>query len=312
MNTMTRNSKFWLLVSAVIGLGSLVGCISDDSDPAEDDDGGTGGTTGGSGGSSSGTSGTGGTSGTSSTGGSGGGSTTVCAAPITVPAASPGIADFEYDGPALADDALGMWSFALGGDTSTGVFAGPFGYGDDGVNAMTGQPTPETFALVDGNDSVYGLSISDTMADEYGGGMGLWISECLDATGFSGISFWVRGNAPTGMAKLTLLMRETTAEVGSSSTDKIGTCPGTDDQAEMSTCTHPTFTFPVTDTWTEVRAAWSAFAPGSSVGTPVVPDGRNIWQIQYDIGLEWLPDDAGVYQPTPSAYELTVDDLTFY
>ena len=161
--------------------------------------------------------------------------------------------------------------------------------------------------MVAGNDSTYALSISDALAEEYGGGMGLWISECLDVTAFSGISFWVRGNAPTGDAKVSILMEETTSSTPTTADDKIGTCTGTDD-----TCIHPSFTFPVTDTWTQVEVAWSALTPGDAAGTPVVADGSDVWQIQFDVGLVWEPDEMDVYHPTPAEYELVIDDLTFY
>jgi hypothetical protein len=216
-----------------------------------------------------------------------------------IPASAPGIADFEgYDG--AAD--LSEWSFALGGDSSTGVYAGPFGYGD---YAADNDTLPETFDAVDGNDgSAYALRIADTDSDRFGGGMGLWLSDCVDASAFSGISFWVRGSAPTGQAKLSLLMEETTwAE-----SDAVGTC----EAATEEVCVQPTYEFDVSDTWTEVRIPWSEFTAGDNGKTSVVPDGHNIWQIQFDVGLEWLPDATGAYVPTPAAYEFVVDDLTFF
>jgi hypothetical protein len=283
MNTTHRRIfRLWITGFAALGFGSQVGCISDDSSPPAE----TGGTGG---------SGTGGTSGTSGTGG--GPSGTVCAAPLMVDAATPAIANFDdYDG--MAD--LTLWSFPLGADPASGIFAGTFGYGDetDGF--------PEVFEMAEGRDSTYALSISDTLADAYGGGMGLWISECLDATAFSGLSFWVRGTSPTGTAKLTLLMQETTSSMPATGTS-IGTCTGTD-----TTCVHPIYNFPVTDTWTEVRVAWAAVTPGNANGTRVVADGHNIWQIQFDVGLVWAPNEAGAYVPTPAPYDFAVDDMTFY
>jgi hypothetical protein len=134
--------------------------------------------------------------------------------------------------------------------------------------------------------------------------MGLWISQCLDASAFDGISFWVRGNGPKGDATLKVLMEETTPQADG---DKVGTCAGTSDE-----CIHPVFTFPVTDEWTELQAAWGDFVNGDANGTTVVPDGGNIWQLQFDIGLEWVEDDSGEYQPVASEYELVVDEMTFY
>ena len=305
--TFKRISRLWMAGFALLGLGTLGSCLSDESDPGADTGGtggtpGTGGSSAGTGGAAAGTGGsTAGTGGaTAGSGGTGGGSPTgtVCAAPIVLAATTPAIADFDdYDG--SAD--LSVWSFALGGNSATGVFAGTFVYGD--------EPTgfPETFAMVAGSDSTYALSISDTLAEEYGGGLGLWISECLDATAFSGISFWVRGNGPTATAKLSLLMEETTSATATTPDDSIGTCMGTD-----MTCVHPSFTFPVTDTWTQIEVPWSSVMPGNAAGTTVVADGSNIWQIQFDIGLVWTTDTAGVSHPTPAPYEFVVDNLTFY
>lgn len=303
MNGSNGISRLWVLGFALLGAAAVAGCISDDSDPDEgDDDATTGGSSGSGGGGTGGS--TGGSSGTTggSSGTGGGAVGTACEAPITLASSTPGIADFDdYSG--NAD--LTMWSFPLGGETSTGVLAGTFVYGDetDGY--------PETFEMVDGDDSTYALSISDTLAEEYGGGLGLWMSACLNATAFSGISFWVRGNAPEGKAKMSILMQETTPSVPAKTGDKIGTCAGIG-TGDAPTCVHPNFSFPVTDTWTEIQVPWASFTGGMAAGTPVSANGRNIWQIQYDIGLVWVADEAGVYAPTAAPYELVVDGITFY
>jgi hypothetical protein len=138
--------------------------------------------------------------------------------------------------------------------------------------------------------------------------MGLWISECLNATKLSGISFWARGNSPDkGKAKISLNMKETTPAVASKPEYKTGTCTGTD-----TTCIHPNYMFDVTTTWTEVKIPWASFNPGDAAGTQVVPDGRNIVQIQFDVGLTWVQDASGTAVPVAAPYELAVDTLTFY
>lgn len=280
---------------ALLAFGQLSACVTDDVDPdpeSEDSSGGASGSSGAndpdpeSGGQPD------GTAGTPSTG------ATKCASPIALDSSTPGIADFEgYDGEAD----LSTWSFALGGDSATGVFAGPFGYGDDHVDPNTQQEMPELFEMVEGNDSTYALSISDTMSEQYGGGMGIWLSECLNASAFTGISFSARGSAPTGEATLSVMMEQTTMVADE------GTCTGTDDD-----CAPPKFAFAVTDDWTEIQAPFSDFEAGTAEDTLVPADGSNIWQIQFDVGLEWLPDDTGEYMPTAGEYELVIDDLTFY
>jgi len=311
-----RSFRFWVLGLAFIGTGTLAGCLSDDSpDSGDAGEAGTSGTSGatggtGTGGTGAGTGGTAGTAGTTGGAGPSGGTGgtgapgTACESPIVLTSDQAAITDFEaYDGTDLA-----TWFFPLGGDTTTGILAGTFGYGDDHPDANNGE-LPETFEMIAGNDSTYALGIADSLAEDFGGGMGLWISECLDATAFSGLSFWVRGNAPTGDAKISIMMQETTSSMPETSDSKVGTCAGTTEQ-----CIHPVHTFPVTDTWTEVRAAWSTFIGGNANETPVSADGRNIWQIQLDIGLVWVDDGTGTdtYVPTPGEYELVIDDVAFY
>ena len=302
-NSLTHVSKQLALSAALVVLVGSVGACLTDKDKDDEGSAGSGGSGQSAAGSSQTAAGTTSSAGKTATAGSGsGGSTsatgTACASSIVLAAAKPGIATFDdyEDGAALS-----TWSFALGSDSSTGVFAGPFGYGD----RESGKP--ETFAMIEGYDSTYALSISDTMALEYGGGMGIWLSSCLDVKAFSGVSFWVRGNAPTGTTKFTLLMEESTAVTPAMPTSKVGTCPGTDKE-----CIHPTYDAPVTDTWTEIKIPWAEFKPGSANGEPVIPDGHNVWQLQFDVGLSWEPDAACVYAPIPGPYELAVEGVSFY
>jgi hypothetical protein len=298
-------SKSWLFLAA---LNALVACTTDDTDPAQEaannDDDGAGPAAdddgaGPSPGSDDDSTGPAADDDSTEPAPSASGGDTVCSNPIALDSSTPGIADFDnYDGAST----LSSWSVPLGGDASLGVFTGPFGYGD------RSNGKPETFDMTDGNDSEYALRIADSKSVEYGGGMGLWMSECLDASAFDGISFWVRGNAPTGDAKVSVLMEQTTSDTPDDPEGKVGTCASavTDD------CVAPSYTFPVTDTWTQIKVAWSDFSLGSAVGIPVSADGSNIWQLQFDVALEWVQSDAGDYEPAPGEYELVVDSMTFY
>jgi hypothetical protein len=166
----------------------------------------------------------------------------------------------------------------------------------------------ETFDMVGGNGSTYALRIADSLAENYGGGMGLWLSGCINATNFTGLSFWVRGNCPTGKATLTVSMQETTPVTPAKAGDAYGTCSG-----NSTTCVHPTFAFTVTDTWTQIQVPWASVTAGDAAGTPVHPDGRNITQLQWGVGLNWVPGSDGVtYVPTPAPYELVIDTIAFY
>jgi len=283
-----RLAVFRLAVAAAaLAVGGATACTTDDNDPGAT----------GNGGARAGSTGTGGSG---LTGGAGGGSATgtICAGSYLVPAASPGIADFDaWDG---ASD-ISKWSAPLGGDTAAGVYAGPFTYGDR-ANGF-----PETSGMVAGQSSTYALRIADTLAANYGGGLGTWLSGCLNATGFSGVTFWVRGASPKGTATLTLQMQDTLPSTPAKAGDPIGTCAGT-----ATTCIHPIFAFPLTATWTKISVPWASFTAGNAAGTAVRPDGKNISQLQVAIDLNWMPDAAGVYMPVPAPYELAIDTLAFY
>ncbi len=273
---------------AVLGIaGGLIACTTDPNDP----------------GAMAGSGGTAGTPmGTGGAGGAGGGggmapAGTACASAVSIAAATPTIADFDtYDGTDLSS-----WSFPLGGDSASGVLAGTFRYGDraDGF--------PEAFEMTTGQNSKYALRVADTLAQNYGGGMGTWLSTCVNATKFTGISFWVKGNAPKVSLKVS--MQETLPSTPANNGDKIGTCPGT---IADKTCVHPIFTFPVTNTWTKIEAPWTGFTSGIAGTTAVRPDGRNITQFEFAIELIWVPGDGGAYVPTPAPYDVTVDSMTFY
>lgn len=290
---MNTTLKFWAAPSAAAVLAVLVnltGCTTDDNDPGT--------STGGSG-AKGGSSGTGG----SSAGGAGSGGSapigSICAGTIVIGAATPGIADFD----SYAGTELKMWNFPLGGDAKSGVIAGTFAYGDrdDGF--------PQTYEMVDGNESKYAFRIADMLAEKYGGGLGTWLSACLDASAFKGVSFWVRGNTPDAKATFTLQMGDTLPSTPAMAGGTFGSCPGT---IEDKTCVHPAFVFDVTDTWTKVEVPWDSLAPGTAAGKSVTATGKNVTQLQFGVGLVWTADSAGVYAPTPAPYELVVDTLSFY
>lgn len=291
---MSINSKLWLYAVAPVLAASiqLAGCTTEDSDP--DGKGGS---------SSAGKGGGGGASGSGNSMGGGGGQApvgSVCFSPTKIPAAATGIANFDsWDGMKAIPD----YNEALNGDTSLNVYAGPFGYGD----RMPGNKA-ETVAFVEGTGGTkYSLRVADSEAKEYGGGLGLWLSACIDASAFKGVSFWARGVAPNdGKATLKISLGDTMSTTPDAN-GKFGSCPGTE-----KLCIHPTYEFKVTDDWTEVKVTWAMFKPGDAAGTPVIPNGRNITQFGVDIGLKWSPDASGMYVPEPAAYELDVDSFTFY
>jgi len=280
--------------AALLASSLLLGCTTDDASNSS----GTGGSSSASGG-MAGAAGSGGTSGTSTGGTSTGGSSTgpsICDTKAVVAAAP--IANFDTCTVGLTDDAAtsGCTVAEIGG---TSLFGGVFFY-DDG----TGNPT---FSVVPGHTSG-GLGLGSTEpATEYGGGFGVWTTGCFDASAYEGITFWTRGTAPnSGNATVSVLMAETAPSVPPTGTTNRGTCTGTSE-----TCKPPKFSFPVTDSWTQVHAPWSGFTLGDANGTPVTADGNDIFQFQWDIGLAFAPDEGGNYVAQPAAYELQIDDVAF-
>jgi hypothetical protein len=212
---------------------------------------------------------------------------------------TPLITDFEsYDGATAVD----QWDFSFNGDASP-VYAGPYGF-DDGTGEFF-------FGMVAGNNSNYGISISNTGASEWGGGFGFWMG-CVDASGYSGITFWVRGSTPTGKANVSLAMEETNPPDEDDPAGG-GTCidTGTDDKE----CSGPSAEFDLTDTWTQIQISWSSFDPGmAAAGVSVPATGDNIAGISFNSQLRWIedPNSPGTWIAELGAYELVVDDLSFY
>ena len=237
--------------------------------------------------------GMGGKSGTT-TGGGGSSSTgpSICDTKAVVAAAP--IASF--DDCTVGEATSGCKIAEIGG---TSLFGGVFSY-DDG----TGNPT---FSVVSGHTSgALGLASTES-ASKYGGGFGIWTTGCFNASAYKGITFWTRGTAPNaGKATVSVVMAETTPSVPPAGTTNRGTCTGTTE-----TCKSPKFSFPVTDTWTQVHALWSGFIGGDANGTPVTANGDDIFQFQWDIGLAFTPDASGNYVAEPAAYELQIDDVAF-
>ncbi|HTA90582.1 MAG TPA: hypothetical protein VK745_13425, partial [Polyangiaceae bacterium] len=131
-------------------------------------------------------------------GASGAAATKLCATKVT--AASTQIANFEnYDGMSTID----KYGFAFGGPTNgtAGVYAGAYGY--------AGGTDVVSLAILAGHTGNYGLSESTTPATSWGQGLGFWMG-CVDASAYSGITFWVRGSVPTGVFSFGLNTENTT------------------------------------------------------------------------------------------------------
>jgi len=217
----------------------------------------------------------------------------LCATELTVE--SPLVTDFESYGPATPPE---TWSFSFNAPAGQplALYAGPYQFSDG-----TGT---QTLRMVGGNASNYALSISNTSASVWGGGLGFWMG-CLDASGFDGLAFDVRGNVPGGQASVSLAMQQTSAP-DDSDANAGGTC--------LSGCQAPAQPFAVGAGWTRVLLPWSAFTPGSANQSAVPATGRDITGLSFSLALDWgeLAGTPGTYGPRASAYELAIDNLGFF
>lgn len=244
------------------------------------------------------TTGTGGTT-TAGTGGAGGAVVMKdCATKTKV--AIPAFMDFEnYNG--MVDASL--FATAFGGTTvNTGTSYA-------GLDAPWGDGTAtEGLQMLAGHASNYAASESVTQASGWGMGGGIWMG-CADASAYKGISFWVRGSSGTGTFSFVIGMDST--DMPDSTGAGGGTCPGT-----TTTCKAPEKDgIPLTTDWAQVQILWADFTPGMSGGTAVVPDGNNIINMTWNVGLAYHLDptdpDSGTYVAIPGDLRIDIDDIAF-
>jgi hypothetical protein len=222
---------------------------------------------------------TGGSAG-AATGGTGGMVVQKLCATKTTPAA-PTITDFEtYDGTTPAYG-TGSWTFTMG-PTTAPAYAGLYAL-SEGFNETTMMP-PAAYTLTmagGANGSAWAARAANMMTTDWGGGIGMWMG-CINASMYSGISFYVRGTSPTSMANLGLAMEDATAPTA----DPAG--GGTCDPAPTDGCAGPSFTFPLAVDWTLVTVPWAMFTAAN-------------------------PVDGGMpaYVPEPGSFEIAIDSLAF-
>jgi len=220
---------------------------------------------------------------------------------------TPLIANFDgYNGTVEA----AAFTFYFGSEApNSGVLAGLFAFDD-----MTG--TSVRLGIVAGRTGGWAASHQMLQASAWGGGMGLWF-DCVDASAFSGISFWVRGVTGAGTFSLTASFLPTTPP---NATDARGggTCAG-----DPALCLNPALdAIPLTLDWTLIEIPWASFTPGQIGGAPFVPTGDELTGLTFGLPIAWGPDpsfvdnpndmtDMPVFLPLPSDIVFQVDDINF-
>jgi hypothetical protein len=193
------------------------------------------------------------------------------------------LADFEaWDGATALPD----WSFQYGPEEMP-YTAGPFELSDE-----TGEYVLE---MVAGHDSQYAISFSNPMASDWGGGVGFWMG-ATDIQAFSGVSFWVKGSTPGGTMEISL---------GRPETDE--------DCADGDGCSRSSVKFDTPAEWTQMSFAWNEFSVGLGVGgEEYTLPAASITAVGFNAHMVYAADASGEYVAQPGAFEITLDDITFY
>ena len=230
----------------------------------------------------------------------------LCATKVTLTA--PTITDFEtYDGTTPAYG-TGSWIFTMG-PTTTPAYAGLYA-----LSERTTGETPPTDYLLGMTGGAMGSNWSaraqNMTTTDWGGGVGMWMG-CINASAYTGISFYVRGTSPTGMATISVAMEDSTPPDAANPAGG-GTC----EPAPPDGCTGPSYTFPITIDWTLTTVPWASFTSGRGPsGAALVPTGDEITGLSFGAGISYVPNpvDGGTpaYVPEPGSFEIAVDNLAF-
>ena len=250
-----------VVLAALTMMSGFSACSTSDADNG----GAAGSDTGGAGGDDA-VGGSGGAAGSTSTAGTAG-TTIDCSAPQAAPADGV-ILDF--------DTQCGTEACAPSGLAGTW---GPYPDAVADADATGYCTTYDTQGVMTANVADGVWTVSGTLATW--SGMGLWLTSCVDASAFSGLTVTLSGNAgPTGQIY-------------------IGLKTTVDDN------TAPDYSAPlaVTDTATPVTAAWADFAPGETA-TGIALDPSKITNIYFRFDWPCL-------EGTVSDVSVTLDDLKF-
>ncbi|HZU82304.1 MAG TPA: hypothetical protein VE987_05285, partial [Polyangiaceae bacterium] len=251
-------------------------------------------------------------SGAAADAGAGDGSTALCATKIVVAPSNPVLNDFE----AYTGATAFLASTPFGPAYPNGGYTGPYAYSgggpqlnEAGTNYVLSMVTGQTGGTLEGGAQDWALDLTVTDESGFGAGLGFWMT-CANASAFRGLSFWVRGQTPTGAVAVQLQTADTTSTTAS----QPGTCTGT--------CAHPSATvlgdaaIPVGPSWTQITLPWAAFTGGTRNGAAYTPTGDNLTGLVFTTGLVYTQvdaaaDGAAIYGPTPANIDLQIDDVAF-
>jgi len=282
------------LLAVCVLLAPLAGCGGDGSPP-------------GSGGSGGGT----GLTGLGGLGGLGGNTFNQCgvAAPLPTDAghctsvSAPTITDFDDY---TAGTAVSSYTYSVNGKPPAGdAVPGAFLHIDDG-SGTNGTSVIATEMVTGEGDAGYAVQISNSNAVNWGGILLFYFPSngaCLNAQGYSGVAFSIKGGSPSGRIGVNLGMLDTIAVKDN------GLC----DSATATDCKNAGIELPLASdaaTWAHVQVPWSAFTPGVGSGRACVPvTGQNIVQLAIQPFMNYPPPN---YTLAPGPYTIAVDNVRFY
>ena len=307
--TILRRSSALLLASMLsFAASNLVACGDSKHEPTI---GAGSGTTGGAGGGSATETGTGGSSTVVIGSGIGGSGFNQCGVAAPMPAhtgrctvvSAPAVTNFDdYTG-----TAAGNYTYYVNANPpASDAVLGAFMHIGDGSNADDGGTSVISVDMVTGEGGAgYALQFSNTNATHWGGLLMFYFPNqgCLEAQGYGGLAFSIKGTSPSGNFGVNLGMLDTI------STSDNGLCASTGSNDCKDANVH--LSLPAdAETWKEIQIPWSAFTPGVGGGLSCVPvTGQNIVRLVIQPFMKYPPPN---YTMEPGPYKIAVDDVRFY
>lgn len=182
----------------------------------------------------------------------------------------------DFDSETELQLASGLLTFSADDQTLDAVLAW---YQDD-----TGNYALEFTSGADG--SSHGVRATNSDASGWGGGVAI-VVQCVDASRFQGVEFWLKGETPVGTAVF-----------------------GVDARAEESGSVE----LPIDGTWTRHRVAFAELAASASGPGNTVLDGSAVRALVWSSQLRYVeqPPRSGNWVAAPGAFQIAVDQVRFY
>ncbi len=198
------------------------------------------------------------------------------------------------------------YSYKVNANTANSVL-GTILHIDDGSASGDAGTSVVTTQMVTGEGNAgYALQFSDTNAAKWGGLLMFFFPNagvCLDASGFQGLEFSIKGSSSSGRFGVNIGMLDTVATKDGGLCSNAADTDCKDANLELLMPADAT-------AWKQVQIPWSAFTPGIGSDLSCVPvTGANILRLVIQPFMNYPPPNY-TYQPGP--YNITVDNLKFY